>query len=44
MPRHWWEHFLYNQNARLIRRNLVGRKDIVVLDVPYRREPPDDVG
>lgn len=44
MPRHWWEHFLYNQNARLIRRNLVGRKDIVVLDVPYRREPPDDIG
>jgi amino acid transporter len=44
MPRHWWEHLLYNQNARLIRRNLVGRKDIVVLDVPYRREPPDDIG
>jgi amino acid transporter len=44
MPRHWWEQFLYNQNARLIRRNLVGRKDIVVLDVPYRREPPDDIG
>ena len=42
MPRHWWEHFLYNQNARLIRRNLVGRKDIVVLDVPYRRERPPD--
>ena len=44
VPRHWWEHFLYNQNARLIRRNLVGRKDIVVLDVPYRREPSTDVG
>ena len=43
MPRHWWEHFLYNQNARLIPRNLVGRKDIVVLDVAYRREPPGDV-
>ncbi len=43
MPRHWWEHFLYNQNARLIRRNLVGRKDIVVLDVPYRREAPADI-
>jgi hypothetical protein len=42
MPRHWWEHLLYNQSARLIRRSLVGRKDIVVLDVPYRREPEED--
>jgi len=42
MPRHWWEHLLYNQNARLIRQNLVGRKDIVVLDVPYRRETSED--
>jgi len=43
VPRHWWERVLYNQNAHLIRRALVGRKDIVVLDVPYRREPPDDL-
>jgi len=43
MPHHCWENLLYNQNARLIRRNLVGRKDIVVLDVPYRREPPDEL-
>ncbi|MGZ6271271.1 MAG: APC family permease [Candidatus Limnocylindrales bacterium] len=43
VPRHWWERLLYNQNAHRIRQALVGRKDIVVLDVPYRREPPEDV-
>jgi hypothetical protein len=37
---HWWGRFLYNQNARRIREALVGRRDIVVLDVPYRREEP----
>jgi amino acid transporter len=40
MPRHWWDRFLYNQNSRRIRQSLVGRRDIVVLDVPYRREEP----
>jgi amino acid transporter len=37
---HWWDRFLYNQSARRIRKALVGRRDIVVLDVPYRREEP----
>ncbi|MFI5261360.1 MAG: APC family permease [Candidatus Limnocylindrales bacterium] len=40
VPRHWWERFLYNQNSHRIRNALVGRQDIVVLDVPYRREGP----
>jgi hypothetical protein len=40
VPRHWWDRALYNQNARRIREALVGRRDIVVLDVPYRREEP----
>ncbi|HXX61883.1 MAG TPA: APC family permease [Candidatus Sulfotelmatobacter sp.] len=38
---HWWGRFLYNQNSRRIRAALVGRQDIVVLDVPYRREGPE---
>jgi amino acid transporter len=38
MPRHWWDRVLYNQNGHRIREALVGRRDIVVLDVPYRRE------
>jgi amino acid transporter len=38
VPRHWWDRFLYNQNSHRIREALVGRRDIVVLDVPYRRE------
>ena len=41
LARHWWESWLFTGNAKLIRRALVGRKDIVVLDIPYRREPPD---
>ena len=40
LTRHWWHRFLYNQNTRRIRDALVGRRDIVVLDVPYRREEP----
>ena len=40
LARHWWEHILFNQNAHRIRAALVGRKDFVVLDVPYRRNGP----
>ncbi len=40
LARHWWERLLYNQNGNRIRAALVGRRDIVVLDVPYRRERP----
>jgi len=40
VSRRWWDRFLYNQNAHRIRDALVGRRDIVVLDVPYRREGP----
>ena len=39
LPRHWWDRVLYNQNVHRIRAALVGRKDIVVLDCPYRRDP-----
>lgn len=35
VPRHWWERMLYNQNARRIREGLVGRPNVIVLDVPY---------
>jgi len=38
LPRHWWDTVLYNQNVHRIRAALVGRRDIVVLDVPYRRD------
>jgi amino acid transporter len=38
LPRHWWDRILYNQNVHRIRTALVGRKDFVVLDCPYRRE------
>ncbi|MGD0121588.1 MAG: APC family permease [Candidatus Limnocylindrales bacterium] len=37
LPRHWWDRILYNQNVHRIRAALVGRKDFVVLDTPYRR-------
>jgi len=38
MPRHWWDRVLYNQNAHRVREALVGHKEIVVLDAPYRRD------
>ena len=38
LPRHWWDRLLYNQNVHRIRAALVGRKEFVVLDTPYRRE------
>jgi amino acid transporter len=38
LPRRWWDRILYNQNVHRIRSALVGRKDFVVLDVPYRRD------
>jgi amino acid transporter len=38
LPRHWWDRFLYNQNVHRIRAALVGRKEFVVLETPYRRE------
>jgi amino acid transporter len=37
LPRHWWDRILYNQNVHRIRAALVGRRDFVVLDAPYRR-------
>lgn len=36
--RHWWERFLYNQNAHRIRAALLGQPNIVVASVPYRAE------
>jgi amino acid transporter len=37
VPRHWWERFLYNENAHRIREELLGRPDILVANVPFRR-------
>jgi hypothetical protein len=38
VPRHWWERFLYNENGRRIREALLGRPNILVAEVPFRRE------
>jgi amino acid transporter len=38
IPRHWWEKYLFNENARRIREALLGRKNILIADVPYRRD------
>jgi hypothetical protein len=35
VPRHWWQRVFYNQNARRIRAGLIGRPNVIVLDVPY---------
>jgi amino acid transporter len=38
IPRHLWDRLLYNQNTHRLRAALIGRRDLVILDVPYRRE------
>ena len=38
VPRHWWERLLYNENAHRIRDALLGRPNILVADVPFRRD------
>ena len=38
VARHWWEKYLYNENARRIREALLGKKNILIADVPYRRD------
>ncbi len=35
LPRRWWQHFLHNQTALLIKGVLLFRKNTVVADVPY---------
>jgi amino acid transporter len=38
VARHWWERLLYNQTANRLRKELLGRPNTVVANVPYRRE------
>jgi len=42
VARSWWERILYNQSARRLRTALLGRRRTVVVNVPYRRDDPDD--
>ena len=41
VARSWWERILYNQSAKRLRRELLGRRHTVIVNVPYRREDPD---
>jgi amino acid transporter len=41
VARSWWERILYNQSAKRLRKNLLGRRHTVVVNVPYRREDRD---
>jgi amino acid transporter len=38
VPRHFWERYLYNDNGARIRDGLLGRGNILIAEVPYRRE------
>ena len=37
VARHWWDRMLYNQTAKRLKAALLGRKNTVIADVPYRR-------
>ena len=41
VARNWWERILYNQSARRLRAELLGRPHTVVVNVPYRRDETD---
>ena len=43
VARTWWERILYNQSAKRLRSVLIGRPHTVVVNVPYRREDPEQV-
>jgi len=43
VARSWWERILYNQSANRLRSALIGRPHTVVVNVPYRREPDDEI-
>ncbi|MEY4666998.1 MAG: hypothetical protein RIQ87_778 [Chloroflexota bacterium] len=36
--RHWWDRILHNGNGKHLRETLLGRKNTVILDIPYRRD------
>ncbi len=38
IPRHWWENFLHSRTADTLRKVLLHRKDIVIMEVPYQIE------
>ena len=38
VAQHWWERTLYSQTSARLRRELLGRPDTVVADLPYRRD------
>jgi amino acid transporter len=42
VAKRWWERLLYNQSAKRLRSTLLGRPHTVIVNVPYRREDPDD--
>ncbi|MGZ9160357.1 MAG: APC family permease [Candidatus Limnocylindrales bacterium] len=42
VARSWWERLLYNQSAKRLRSILLGRPHTVIVNVPYRREDPEE--
>jgi amino acid transporter len=35
VPKHWWEHFLHSQSALHLKAALLGKPNVVVVDIPY---------
>ncbi len=36
--RHWWDRILHNGNGKRLRDTLLGRRNTVIVDLPYRRD------
>jgi hypothetical protein len=36
IPKHWWQYFLHSRTAETLRKLLLQRKNIVIMEVPYQ--------
>jgi len=36
IPKHWWQYFLHSRTAETLRKVLLQRKNIVIMEVPYQ--------
>ena len=36
IPKHWWQYFLHARTAETLRKVLLQRKNIVIMEVPYQ--------
>jgi len=38
IPKHWWSGFLHERTAETLRKSLLNREGIIIMEVPYQVE------